>query len=232
MNINYIFLKSQTEYSPNNEPTLYIVSDKELANFLKQKDEAVCISISSEDELSSFDGYKYFITDGVPNFGHMEKIYCHIRNHPYEIGSSDRILVREEIPEDLEKIYEMYKDSDCEKYLEALPPIESVNKEERFEAVKSGYMLYDYGMWIVEKKESGEVIGRVGFEYFDETRVSLGYMIKNAERGNGYASEAGVIALHYLEETCPNLKAVAKCNRANIPSIKTADKLNLEIIYS
>ncbi len=229
MNINYIFLKSQNEYLPNDTPTLYIVSDGKLADFLRQKGEAVCISISSEDDLSSFEGYNYFITDGVPDFGHLEKIYCHLRNLPYVIGSSDRIVVREEKFEDLSTIYEMYNDSDCKKYLEALPAIDSFDKKERFETVKNGYMLYEYGMWIIEKKDSGEVIGRVGFEYLDEERVSVGYVIKFSERNKGFATEALKLAIGYLNDVCPKIKTVARCNRDNVFSVKTAKKLNLDI---
>lgn len=229
MNINYIFLKSQTEYSESSAPTLYIVSDRELADFLSSKNEAVCISLSSEKELSDFIGYKYFITEGVPYLSHLHKIYCHIKNIPFEIGVGKRITVREESPFDLPEIYEIYNDSECQKYLEPLPLLGSFDEAKRFESVKDGYMLYEYGMWIIELNDTKEIIGRVGFEYLDDSHVYIGYVIKSSFRNKGYAKEAIRIALDYLKETCPDLIPVAKCHKDNIFSVKLAGDFNLEI---
>lgn len=208
-----------------------MVSDRICADFLREKSEAVCIRLNNESELSLWSGYAYFITDGVPDNGHLEKVYCHIKNIPYEIGSSERIALREEKPSDLPLIYEMYEDEECKKYLEPLPPLGSFDEKERFEAVKNNYMLYEYGMWIVEKKDTHEVIGRVGFEFHDEAGVCLGYMIKASERNKGYAREAVSIATDYLKNVCPDLKIYAECSRNNVRSIRLLNELPCNVTF-
>ncbi|MBP5528785.1 MAG: GNAT family N-acetyltransferase, partial [Lachnospiraceae bacterium] len=189
--IKHITIKDITEYTPSNEPALYITSERDVADYLKSKGEAVCICVQNEEQLPAFEGYKYFITEGVQYSGHLDMVYCHIKNIPYVIGEGEDFIIREECPEDLPKILEMYKDRDCKKFLEPLPELSAdLTPEARFESVKNGYMLFEYGMWIIELKETNEVIGRVGFEYFNESAVSLGFMIRKDMRNKGYALKA------------------------------------------
>lgn len=216
------------DYKPTNKCILYLTDDRAAADFLREKNEAVCIIIDDEEKLASFDGYRYFITDGETDNDYLEKVYCHIKNIPYIIGQNDSIIVREECPDDLKKIYEMYEDDACQRFLEALPSFESIDPESRFESVKSRYMLFGYGMWIVEKKENNEVIGRVGFEPVDENTVSLGFMITESERGRGYAKAAARICIDYLHRTLPDIKIVAKSHEDNIISRHILDTLRIE----
>ncbi|MBP5493717.1 MAG: GNAT family N-acetyltransferase, partial [Lachnospiraceae bacterium] len=191
MNIKHITINSIDEYRPLGELVLYITSDRNVADCLTSKGEAVCIYVCNEEQLSAFEGYKYFITEGVQYSGHLDMVYCHIKNIPYVIAENEDFLIREERLEDLPKIYEMYEDEECKRFLEPLPELShELTPEARFESVKNGYMLFEYGMWIIELKETNEVIGRVGFEYFNESAVSLGFMIRKDMRNKGYALKA------------------------------------------
>ena len=108
--IKHITIKEITEYTHSNEPALYITSERDVADYLKSKGEAVCICVKSEEQLPAFEGYKYFITEGVQYSGHLDMVYCHIKNIPYVIGEDEDFIIREECPEDLPKILEMYRD--------------------------------------------------------------------------------------------------------------------------
>ena len=231
MNINVFKVNSINEYRSFDEPTLFLTSDKIVADFLRQRGEAVCIILEIEDSLDGFSSYKYFITDTVQYTGHLEKVYCHIKNIPYVIAECEEFLIREEVLEDFDEIYAMYEDSECRKFLEALPDKEKVDKSERFESVKNGYMLFEYGMWIIEKKDSGKVIGRVGFEYVDDSSVSLGFVIKKDERGKGYAEKASGLCIGYLREVLPDVKITAKCHAGNNASIALLTKLGIPFSY-
>jgi len=175
--------------------------------------------------------YKYFITGGVQDIGHLEMVYCHIMNLPYTIGESPRLVVREEIPSDLTKIYEIYEDEDCKRFLEPIPPVSDISgcgfeEAERFKSVKDSYMLLGYGMWVVEEKATGKVIGRAGFEYFDDSTVSLGFVIAKSERKKGYAHEACLLCLDYLFNSNPDLSVVAKYSSENEASKALLSKLS------
>ena len=157
-------------------------------------------------------------------------VYCHIKNIPYVIGEDEDFIIREECPEDLPKILEMYKDKACKKFLEPLPPLNSapdyITPEARFESVKNGYMLFEYGMWIIEHKETNEVIGRVGFEFYDESTVSLGFMIRKDKRKKGYAFKACLNCITYMKVNHPELKIVAKVSKENKASVLLLTKLS------
>ena len=210
--IKHITIKEITEYTPSNEPALYITSERDVADYLKSKGEAVCICVKSEEQLPAFEGYKYFI-----------------KNIPYVIGEDEDFIIREESPEDLPKILEMYRDRACKNFLEPLPPLNSppdyITPEARFESVKNGYMLFEYGMWIIELKETNEVIGRVGFEYCNESTVSMGFMIREDKRKKGYAFRACLNCITYLKVNHPELKIIAKVDSENKASLKLLTKI-------
>lgn len=231
MTFNIKTIEDINDYIGNEPYTLYLTSAKHVADFLRSKNECVCIVLKDEDEneLREFGEYKYFIDkDGVEDIEHLKKIYCHMNNIPHVIAANDSIIIREETPEDLKKIYAMYDDDACRKFLTPLPPFYTFDTDRRFASVKNGYMLFGYGMWVIEKTETHEVIGRVGFEYNDATSVSLGFMIKESERNKGYAYSAAHIVVNYLNKTMPEMKIVAKCHEDNEDSIKILESLNLE----
>ena len=179
--------------------------------------------------------YKYFITEGVQDIGHMEMVYCHTMNIPYVIAESEDLIIREETLEDLAKIYGLYEDEECQRFLEPLPVIsdETASDENaltaasRFESVKNSYMFNGYGMWIIERKSDGAFLGRAGFEYVDDDTVSIGFAIVKNERKKGYAYAACLLCINYLKETRPELKVIAKCDDENTASKALIEKLNI-----
>lgn len=247
MNINIKKINAIKEYTGKETNTLFLTSKRDVADFLTGKGEAVCIDLIDESDISSFDCYKYFITGGVQDIGHLNMVYCHIMNLPYVIGETKRIAVREETPDDLSEIYAIYEDEECRKYLEPLPHIDTdadesglkdsaaagdnpassdrietgvtdspcLNKFSRYKSVKDSYMLLGYGMWIIEEKASGKVIGRAGFEYVDDNTVSLGFVIRKNERKKGYAYEACLLCLNFLFDSNPDLSVIAKYSFEN-----------------
>lgn len=244
MNIDIRTIEDIKEYTGREINTLFLTSKRDIADFLTGKGEAVCIDLKDESDISSFDGYKYFITGGVQDIGHLNMVYCHIMKLPYVIGETERIAVREETLDDLHEIYEIYEDKECRKFLEPLPNIDSeisdenpslapsvadsacLNKLSRYESVKDSYMLLGYGMWVIEEKATGKVIGRAGFEYYDDSTVSLGFVIAKNERKKGYAHEACLLCLNYLFNSNPDLSVVAKYSSENEASKALLSKLS------
>ena len=236
MKINIVNIDKTEDYREGCKDTLFVTSNREVADHLTSKGEAVCICVCDEEQLPAFEGYKYFITEGVQDIGHMEMVYCHTMNIPYVIAESEDLIIREETLEDLAKIYGLYEDEDCQRFLEPLPEIpdgpsqdeNALTAASRFESVKNSYMLNGYGMWIIERKSDRKVLGRAGFEYAGDDAVSLGFVIDKNERKKGYAYTACLLCINYLKETRPELKIIARCDDENTASKGLIEKLGIE----
>ena len=82
------------------------------------------------------------------------------------------------------------------------------------------------GMWIVEVRASGAVIGHAGLQRLHATDdVELGYYLGRAAWGQGYATEAGRACLAYGFETCGLDRIVAVVRPDNHASRHVLEKL-------
>ena len=132
----------------------------------------------------------------------LVKIWQRQRNLPWTILQTERCIVREFVPEDLDAIYELY-DEEARRFLEAPSGNRSLEKEILTAYIRRVYRLGGYGDWAVIEKTSGRLIGRMGYSFPSaETPepapdVTFGYLIHSGWRGRGIAKEAGKAILEY-----------------------------------
>ncbi len=68
--------------------------------------------------------------------------------------------------------------------------------------------LHGFGIWAVEEKSSGKLIGHAGLEYIPNAQdVEIAYTLARAAWGQGYATEAARASLKYGFESL-NLDAI------------------------
>lgn len=88
------------------------------------------------------------------------------------------------------------------------------------------WMLRGYGMWILEDKASGKVVGTVGFyEPISYEEAELGWILLEEFEGKGLASEAAQAALEF---GAAHFGITAPCSFISAPnarSIALAEKL-------
>ena len=85
-----------------------------------------------------------------------------------------------------------------------------------------------YGIWGVEEKSSGELIGRIGLQFLDWFEdVELVWMLSRPAWGKGYASEGAGAAINFGFEilNLPRITAVIHCE--NQASIQLAERLGM-----
>lgn len=147
---------------------------------------------------------------------------------PVQIAETKRLLIREMTLADLDDINALYRESEFTGFMHP----SSLDRHEEEEKIKAyiAYMygLYQFGMWVVIEKESGKLIGRVGFgiaDYLEFSEIDMGYLIGERYRRRGYAEEASRAALDYAEHTLYLPQISAYIDRENLVSLHLIEKL-------
>ena len=146
---------------------------------------------------------------------------------PVKIAETERLLLRETIPSDIPNLYEIWKQGGMVRG--TVPVLNTLDEETEFmEAyIRHAYLFYDFGLWTVIEKQSGQIIGQAGLfvsELLDDA-VELGYLIGQSYRGKGYAQECGRAILAYAEEVLDLEELHVLIERTNDTSLHVAQKL-------
>jgi RimJ/RimL family protein N-acetyltransferase len=125
------------------------------------------------------------------DYDFLNKCYQRAHNLPWDILETERCRVREFSMEDMDALFALYAQPGVTDYMEGLY---EWDEEERYEQayIENMYRYYGYGMWLVVKKDTGEIIGRAGLEhreYNGDTELEMGYLIAPKEQRKGYATE-------------------------------------------
>ena len=140
-------------------------------------------------------------------FDSLDEIYVdHLRARYFGedvvIGRTSRVILRELKMTDLESLYR-FEDAGKEPILQAFIKETKEDTEAHLSAyITNMYPLYDYGIWAVEKVETGEMIGLCGLgqtEVKGECCTDLGYYICPKCRKQGFATECIEIVLDYVK---------------------------------
>lgn len=157
---------------------------------------------------------------------YCERVYRRFKGIPWDIAETDRLRIREITVEDVPRLYELYQDGSITQYMEPLFPEVQQEIEYTKEYIKNIYGFYGYGMWAIIEKQSGQMIGRVGFEYKEGFEgLELGFMLGVNYQGKGYAYEACCAVLNYGINGLGHKKYCAFVNEENTMSIKLCEKL-------
>ncbi len=87
-----------------------------------------------------------------------------------------------------------------------------------------------FGIWGIEEKSSGELIGRIGLQLLDWFEdVELVWMLAKSAWGKGFASEGARAAIDYGLNTLAISRIAAVIHQENKPSIRLAERLGMEM---
>ena len=86
--------------------------------------------------------------------------------------------------------------------------------------------LLGYGIWAVERRDTGALIGRVGFLHPPGwPDFEIGWLLGRPYWGQGYALEAARVALRYAFDELRRHRVISLIRPDNRPSIKLAEAL-------
>lgn len=150
---------------------------------------------------------------------YLERVRRRYNHIPWDIGETDRCLIRELSLSDLPALYELYAKPGMTDYVEPLYDYET-ELEYQKAYIENMYGFYEYGMWLVFSKETGKLIGRAGLEH-DE----LGYMIAPELQNRGYATEVCRFIIDYARENTDFEELYCRIDERNEASVRLAKKL-------
>lgn len=161
---------------------------------------------------------------------YKERVYRRFKGLPWDIAETERLKIREITLSDVPRLYELYGGEGITKYME--PLFDDMEQELAYTKnyIENVYKFYGYGMWVIELKESGEVIGRVGLEYKEgEEGLELGFMIGEDYQHKGYAYEACKAVIAYGQAELGASRFYALASADNEASIKLCGRLGFRL---
>lgn len=140
--------------------------------------------------------------------------------------STARLLLRPFRNADLEEYARICSDPEVVRFLGDGKPLSRVDAWRQMAVILGHWELRWYGMWAVEEKQSGALMGRIGFwqpEGWPD--FELGWTLGREWWGKGYATEGARAALRFAFEELDRKHVVSLIHPENRASIRVAERL-------
>lgn len=210
---------------------LYITDCDEVLVQLTQAECAVAVYLHEGNRQEDLSAARYAFEDpeGL-DAEYVERIYRRYRDIPWDILETERCFLRETVPDDVDAFYEIYSVPEMTRYTEAL--YESKISERAYirEYIEKIYRYFEFGVWTVILKETGEVIGRAGLNVREGYDMpELGYVIGQPWQGRGIATEVCRGVLEYASNYFGFSRVMTLIQTENELSLHVAKKLGFRL---
>ena len=139
---------------------------------------------------------------------------------------TDRLLLRMFRESDFEAYAGICADPDVMRYLGEGKPLSRMDAWRQMAMVLGHWQLRGYGLWAVEEKVSGALVGRIGF--FNPEGwpgFEVGWMLGRPYWGNGFATEGARAVLQYAFTEMQRTHVISLIRPENAASIRVAERL-------
>jgi RimJ/RimL family protein N-acetyltransferase len=139
---------------------------------------------------------------------------------------TERLLLRWFREDDFEQLSRMNSDAEVMRFLADGKPLTKMETWRQIAAFMGHWYFRGYGIWAVEEKASGKVVGRIGFfNPYGWPGFELGWALDRAYWGKGYATEGARRALEYAFTEMNRDHVISLIAPDNIASIKVGERL-------
>jgi RimJ/RimL family protein N-acetyltransferase len=144
----------------------------------------------------------------------------------YPALETERLRLRPFSESDVEPLFALMQDADVVRYVgdRRIP-----TRQETWRSVAGWighWTLRGYGLWAIEERTSGDLIGRAGLiNPIDWPGPEVGYLLGRRWWGHGYATEAAGAAMGWGFRTIGFDRLISLIDPANTPSIAVAGRL-------
>ncbi|MDY7013367.1 MAG: GNAT family N-acetyltransferase [Cyanobacteriota bacterium] len=139
---------------------------------------------------------------------------------------TERLILRMFREEDFNDYAEIFGDPEIARYLGDGQPLSRFAAWRSLAATLGHWQLRGYGMWAIEERQSGALVGRVGFFYPEGwPGFELGWVLNRPYWGRGYATEGAKAALNYGFGELGREHTISLIRPENFKSIQVAERL-------
>ncbi|MCC0768245.1 MULTISPECIES: GNAT family N-acetyltransferase [Bacillus] len=132
-----------------------------------------------------------------------------------------RLLMRKPLIEDTDQFYSIIKEDAVGKWLAKSSGMSKGEAKDYIMQLISHWEKYDFGVWLLVNRNTGELLGHCGLRKIDETgEIEIMYVLDPEYWGNGYASEAAKASIQYAKEMMNVKRIIARVKVANENSKK------------
>ena len=140
--------------------------------------------------------------------------------------TTDRLLLRAFTPQDFAAYAAIMADPKVTRFLGEGRPLSNSEAWRQMAMIIGHWALRGFGLWAVEERTSGRLIGRIGCqepEGFPAFEVA--YVLARDSWGKGYAREGAAAALRFARDTLGRRDITSIIRPANVDSIRVATAL-------
>jgi RimJ/RimL family protein N-acetyltransferase len=144
-----------------------------------------------------------------------------------QILETDRLVLRQLTRDDTDDLYEILSDPEAMRYYPA--PFTREQTIGWIDWNLRNYTQYSFGLWAVVRKDDGLVLGDCGLTMQPvegQQEVEIGYHLKRAVWGNGYATEAALACRDYALTVFNAPRVVSIVHPQNMPSRRVAARVH------
>lgn len=219
------------EEYPIEQEALYITDDEGILKHLLEWKLPVAVYLHEQNRCGDLSAARYaFEMPESLDVVYLERVYRRYNDISWDILETERCYLRETMVEDVDAFYELYKDPEMTRYTEAL--YESKVSECAYvrEYIEKIYKYFEFGVWTVVLKETGEVIGRAGLNVREGYDLpELGYVIGRTWQGQGIATEVCRGILRFAKEEYDFEQIMTLIQEENQVSLHLAQGLGFQI---
>lgn len=142
-----------------------------------------------------------------------------------------RLILRGFQDEDLDAYAQMCADGETMRYIGIGNTLSRSESWRNMAMMLGHWSLRGYGMWALELKQDGRMIGRVGCWYPDGWMgLEIGWTINREFWRRGYATEAANASLEYAFEELQVEEIMSLIRPANMASRRVAEKIGEQLV--
>jgi RimJ/RimL family protein N-acetyltransferase len=137
-----------------------------------------------------------------------------------------RLLLRQFKEEDLDPYAAMCANEEVMRYIGEGRTLSRAQSWQNMAMILGHWQLRGYGLWAVEEKASGLLVGRIGF--FNPEGwpgFEIGWMLGRDHWGKGYAVEGARVALEHAFTAMSQTRVISLIRPGNERSIRVAERL-------